>query len=190
MKKILGSLFMLGVSGALFVAVTTASYIDQEVANGNQFTGGTIDLKLNGQDAGVTPVITVSASDGFVPGMSGTITVALHNAGSVDATALDVMIGNISEQENGIIESEGASGDASDPQGELGSQMLVDIKDGNTVIVDDIPFGNISFSLSSGIPAGQTRHFNIVYKYCDLPTNNLSLSDSVAFDLSFLLKQY
>jgi len=121
MKKGLLSLMLIG--AVLVVAVTSGSvayFSDTEVSSGNEFTAGTLDLKVWDANNSIwtddpyTPaVISCGYWDSGIgalinnlkPGDTGTVTVPLRNDGSVDGEA-KIQLLNLVDWENGVNEPE------------------------------------------------------------------------------------
>lgn len=167
MKKILGSVGVLALVGALIWGATGAFFSDTETSTGNTFTAGAIDLKVdsnstyNGQAvASATWALKdlVPTSDKFFnfsdikPGDAGTTTVSLHVYNNDAYVCAQVQ--NLTNFENGQSEPE-ASVDltAGTNQGELQSTMLWNVwRDDNNNGVQD--GGEVT--LTSGNPANGT----------------------------------
>jgi predicted ribosomally synthesized peptide with SipW-like signal peptide len=94
MKKILISLSIIGVVGAIAIGGTMAYFSDTETSTGNTFTAGTLDLVVTTSGTGPAGKTTVNENgDGFndnvvfanlAPGDSGSIVWTITNNGSLD----------------------------------------------------------------------------------------------------------
>ena len=116
MKKIIISLAMVAVIGAVAIGGTIAYFSDTETSTGNTFTAGTIDLKVDGDN-----VLIPYSVDNLKPGESrGTPTYTITNTGTLPGV-LSYKIQNVTTNENGVIDSEATAGDAEglriDPDG-------------------------------------------------------------------------
>lgn len=87
MRKILISLAVIAVAGAVAIGATTAYFSDTENSTGNTFTAGTLDLKVGGQD--VIPIINIG---NLKPGDSGSYAIDVSNTGSVTGNHLMLKI--------------------------------------------------------------------------------------------------
>lgn len=101
---------------AIAGGATYAYFSDIETSAGNTLTAGTLDLKVDGNDA----MIPYSVSK-LKPGeIRGTPTYAIKNTGSVPGR-LSYKVTNVTTNENGVSEPERAAGDADtvrlDPDG-------------------------------------------------------------------------
>lgn len=89
MKKIILSLAIVAIAGAIVTGVTVSYFSDTETSKDNTFAAGTMDLDINGGDVAVQ---TMDLSN-KAPGDSGAETgTTLKNAGSLDGE-LDVATG-------------------------------------------------------------------------------------------------
>lgn len=106
MRKILISLAVIGVVGAIAIGGTIAYFSDTETSTGNTFTAGKLDLEL-----GAGNPMPFNVSDVY-PGQSGTGKVTLTNTtGSLDGD-LDIKIVNFVQSEGGpLTEPEISAGD-------------------------------------------------------------------------------
>jgi predicted ribosomally synthesized peptide with SipW-like signal peptide len=109
MNKILFSLAIIAVAGTAAVGITRAYFSDVGTSTGNTFTAGTLDLKVDGQDA----LIPYSVAD-LKPGDSrGTSTYAITNTGSIPGV-LSMKVKNVVTDENEVLGPEIKAGDAED----------------------------------------------------------------------------
>ncbi len=115
-KKILISLSIVSMAGAIGIGGTVAYFSDTETSTGNTFTTGTLDLKVNGEDAFIPFEIS-----NMKPGDTlGTATYTIKNNGSLPGV-LSYKVTNVTTNENGVIDPEESAGDAEnlrlDPDG-------------------------------------------------------------------------
>ena len=118
------SIFVIGVAASLAGAGTLAYFSDVETSEGNTFSAGTLDLKidLSNHSGVIFDEKDLTAGDRLFdlpdikPGHSGEVTVSLHVYGS-DACG-KIIIGNLSNDENGCNEPEA---DVDDTCGNPGS---------------------------------------------------------------------
>jgi len=103
MKKILLSLTIIGVVGAIVAGATTAYFSDTETSKGNTFTAGTINIDLNPK--GGQAVKTVSGDLDLKPSQTGWTKTVITNVGTNPAEIWK-HIGNVENREHGIVEPE------------------------------------------------------------------------------------
>ncbi len=128
MKKILLSLGVLVVAGALVAGGTGAFFSDEETSTGNTFTAGEIDLKIdntsyyNGEfNEGTSCELVDLTIEKFFdfgdlkPGDWGEDTISLHVGSNDSWVCADVTL--TSDDDNGITEPEGEDGDVTDGAG-------------------------------------------------------------------------
>jgi predicted ribosomally synthesized peptide with SipW-like signal peptide len=121
MKKIVVSLMVIALVGALIGGGIFAAFSDTETATDNTFTAGTLNLKVGSADP-CTETISVST---LKPGDTGNAgTWLTRNDGSI-AGKLTVAVGTITNNENTRSEVETAAGDTTDNPGELGGYLKV-----------------------------------------------------------------
>ncbi len=93
MKKILFSLMIIGATAAIVVGGTMAYFHDEEVARGNVFTAGTLDLRLRDDWPNLwrdKAYATWVSPDYWAPGEKVTATIWLRNDGTVTAHEVHV----------------------------------------------------------------------------------------------------
>jgi len=215
MKKILGSVGVLAVVGALVLGATGAFFSDTET--GNTFTAGAIDLKVdslstyNGDSYTTTTwgqnVLGVDiTSERFFdfadikPGDTGLTRVSLHVINN-DAYVC-AAVSNLASNDNGLTEPENAVDSTSGVgEGELDEEMLWTIwKDTNNNGIQDgeeivLASGNpvngmlaVYDSTSSVLAGGQTAYLGVKW---ELPaaSGNETQTDSLTGDISFTVVQ-
>ena len=126
MRKILISLSIIGVVGALAIGGTIARFYDVEVVEENVFVAGRLDLRTDGGD-GVTGEMVMS---NMYPGQStGDITTVLWNTGHVDAAELSVTFrnefDNFTAEEAEEAEVESFDGEDGDFESEMSKELIV-----------------------------------------------------------------
>lgn len=200
MKKILTSVLTIALVVTVVGGATIANFFDTETSNGNTFTAGSLDLKLDGGDTNVVKFTVANMQPGNQPHGS----YNLKNAGSLNGF-LDIESIVVSSFENGCVEPEIEAGDDTcedgADQGELQNvldlRLFVDYgKDGWISTGDNVFFNGkmstlpASFDLNEALNAG--ADFNIVALvdwHAVTPNNNLAQSDSVTLDMTFELGQ-
>jgi len=118
MTKIIKSLLAIVVISAVAGTATWAYFSDTETSEGNTFSAGTLDLKVDGED---DPNLVPYEMSDLTPGeyhQAGTVT--LKNEGSIDGRVF-VKVLNPESNENGILEPEEEAGDLSGQEMEFGS---------------------------------------------------------------------
>ena len=215
MKKIVVSLMVIALVGALIGGGIFAAFSDTESATDNTFTAGTLNLKVGSADP-CTETISVS---NLKPGDTGNAgTWLTRNDGSI-AGKLTVAIGTITNNENTRSEVETAAGDTTDNPGELGGYLKVafwmDADKGGTWTSGDYYLKSdgtkVSWESGGTLPsaayatvdsyasktwtdaqnvAATTDAGNFRVEY-DLPsaTGNTVQSDSCVFTITFTLNQ-
>ena len=137
-KKILVSLSIIGIVAAMAIGATTAYFSDTETSEGNTFTAGSIDLKIDLQCSGPGcssfSLRDLNGEDFFdendvKPGDSGEVTVSFH---VYDNNAWGrIKLADVYNYENGCTESEadedGSCGDPGLGEGELDEYLLFTI---------------------------------------------------------------
>ena len=195
MKKLLFSLFVLGITSVLAIGATTAYFSDTETSSANTFTAGTLDLKLDGGD---TNVIKFTPSN-LKPGSQPKGTFRFLNDGSLSGKLILSNV-NIIDHENGRIDPEKAAGDTTDGIGELSSvvnlRIFYDIgKDGWISTGDPVLFNGKVNTLSApltlidNIPAGNEENVVFLFDWWNTADDNKAQGDDFTLDLSFTLEQ-
>jgi predicted ribosomally synthesized peptide with SipW-like signal peptide len=189
-KKILASIFVIGIL-ALAMGYGTYSYFsDTETSTGNTFQAGTLDLEIGGWN---TPTkITVS---NLAPGDSGSSKIAVKNVGTING-ALNLELGTATNNEGDNPESETDIAEL----GDLGNYLVVTIyfdEDGDLGTVGDQTFvcsgviNDIDGALYypyHPLCAGDLSYLVVVWS---LPggTGNDVQGDIVSFDIKVVLEQ-
>jgi len=190
-KKVLASIFIIGLL-AFGLGYGTYSYFsDTETSTGNTFTAGTLDLKVDGADNPLPTYFTVS---NVKPSDSGSVVIALSNAGSIDGTA-KIHIKDVTNTEGENPEPET---DKTEP-GDLGGVLLMRIQydanndgdyddAGETIITDEINDLNCVLYTLGPLGAGASRNLKISWS---VPTTvgNAIMGDIVTFNIEFSLEQ-
>lgn len=203
MKKIIIGLVIIAVVGTIAVGGTIAYFSDTQTSTGNNFTTGTIDLKVGNQDG---PTVVHITRTNLQPNAPWTTQYGgewiIKNAGTIPGT-VTVTIKNLKDHENGCLDPEIKAGDVTcgpgDDQGELGKGLLTHIVWG----LNQAPWGSLSPSFSSlsaavGIPvtgalyhlnAGESKAAYLNVSWDTSANDNLGQGDSVDFDIEFTLNQ-
>lgn len=179
-KKMLLSVLIIGVVATVAGAGTWAAFSDSETSDGNTFTAGTLDLKLNGLD-GITG-FSIGDVASNAQGNAGTITV--KNAGTISGN-LVVSSANIVEDENGMNDAEQAV-DSTAADGELGSAITISIYDGANLLYQGSVAGLSDANLVT-LAGAEEKTLTINYAVSD--AGNEIQSDILEFDLAFTLNQ-
>lgn len=161
MRLTLGGMLTIGVVLAMLGAGTIAYFNDTETSEGNTFTAGTLDLKVDGGDDPVVPwsIGSMKPGNSYFTGFK-----TLRNAGNIHGK-LTVTITNLVCRENGVTEPEYAAGDSPglliDPDGwtqqtgygELWNQVdfrfVKDDGDGALKLTRDIQLGMYGWGYAS-----------------------------------------
>lgn len=190
MKKLFGLVIALAMVIGLVGMGTFALFSDTETSTGNSFTAGTLDLKVNGGDDPVLALITVG---NMTPGNTGSVVVALSNAGSLHGIA-DIHI--LSAVNGEGLNPESETGNLAEP-GELGLYLLITIaydadNDGvyEITVVNGVALNSLvclDYDLGP-LSAGLSRNCKISW---NLPagTGNDVQGDTVTSSIEFSLKQ-
>lgn len=102
MRKIIYSLFIIGVAAAIVVGVTVAFFSDTEMSRGNTFSLGTVEISING----ALHWAESFTWDNIEPGDSAEFTMIIKNEGD-DPVKLWQLLKCLITNENGVIEPEG-----------------------------------------------------------------------------------
>ncbi len=157
MKKILLSIAVIGVAGALAISASNAIFSDVEMSTGNTFTAGEIDLKIdNTSYYSNTPGLYNSETSWLMkdleegtdfffmfedlkPGDWGEDTISLHVKDNDSWLCVDVTL--TSDDDNGLTEPEEGDGDVTggDGEGELADRVAFIwwADDGDNVLEED-----------------------------------------------------
>ena len=188
-KKILASLIIIGVLGLAIGWGTYAYFSDTETSEGNTFTAGTLDLKVDGAD---NPLPVYFSESNVKPGDSGSKTITLKNDGTIGGTA-KIHIKNVDNSEGTNPESETDK----DEPGDLGKHLVLKIwydaegdgfEDDDLIVTDEVDDLNSVLTTLGQLGAGQTRNVKIDW---ELPSDvgNDIMGDIVKFDIEFILEQ-
>lgn len=200
MKKILTSVLTIALVVTIVGGATIANFFDTETSNGNTFTAGSLDLKLDGGDTNVVKFTVANMQPGYQPHGS----YNLANVGSLNGF-LDIENIVVSSFENGCVEPETQAGDITcdSPgagQGELQNvlnlRLFVDYgKDGWIDAGDKVFFNGkmstlpASFDLNEALNAGADFNIVALVDWWSTPEDNLAQGDSVTLDMTFELGQ-
>jgi predicted ribosomally synthesized peptide with SipW-like signal peptide len=161
-RKILVSVMVIALAGALIGGGIYAYFSDTETSTGNTFTAGTLNLVPSTSGTGPGGKYTVTAGgDGvngkvvfttLAPSDSGSITWTLNNDGNLDGTL--TMASDVTFEENGSNEPESAvSGNNGGGNGDLDQYMGVRLKRNGTYILGDasnyVPFSGLEAVLDA-----------------------------------------
>ncbi len=173
-----------------------AYFSDTETSKGNTFSAGTLDLAIDGKNNENSVRITVS---NIKPGFQRVGTWKLENLGSLPGY-LDLEDIKVTGAENSIEGPEAALSDT-DADGEL--QNLVGLE----LHVDEPPvsgwFGTEDTKIYDGkasgvasnydqnllIPSKGTKHIAYQFQWWSTTNDNIAMSDSFTFDVTFQLAQ-
>jgi spore coat-associated protein N len=190
----LAMILALGLMGGAF-----AYFSDTETSNGNTFTAGTLDLKVNGGDDPVVHIISTDLKP--YPHWSHSYggQWSLTNAGSIPGR-FSMEIKNIKNYENGLTEPEIQSGDTTGGalEGELGGLLFVkwsrnvDPWGGWGPVFDPLNSAEGVIVQGDILAPGETAP--AVYLDVEFDTHaglidNTAQGDSVEFDIVFHLDQ-
>lgn len=176
---------------------TVAYFSDTESSNGNNFTAGTLNLTVNGNDGINTVLFNVS---NLRPGSQPTGRYTIRNTGSV-AGYLDIENVSFASNENGRIEPEVEAGDASDDTGELDDVLnlrmyLDNDKDGYYSVGDRMFYNGLvknipsHFELDEPVAAGSgVEVVSEVYDWWNTSIDNQAQNDSLVINSTMELSQ-
>jgi len=184
---------MIGVVTMAVGMGTYAYFSDTETSADNTFTAGTLDLTVNNENPLTSKLFDFS---NVKPGDNGSITVNVCNNGTIDG-GLVMCIKNLTNYENGCTEPEGLIDTTCDNpgpgQGELGANLVVNITwDGcptHTETLDSWSSGSWHCIDGIDVDAGTCRYLCTIDWEVPSDVDNIIQSDSVEFDLEFVLKQ-
>lgn len=200
MKQILLSVMTIAIVGVLAIGATKAYFSDTETSNGNTFTAGTLDLKVNGGDVNVnrteTNMVPVHSQPNF--------TWILKNAGSI-AGYLNMKNISITSDENACNEPEVSAGDLTcgDPgvsEGELASvlnyRLMLDnncngwFETGDQIIYQGMA-GAISdhYTVNTKLNPNQQVCVNSLINWWSTASDNKAQGDSMIANFGFELNQ-
>lgn len=202
MKKILGLTIAALMVMVLVGGGTWAYFSDTESSDNNSLTGGTLDLNINGGNAAVT---TFSATN-VAPGDSGSGTVTLNNAGTLNGE-LDIVFSAITNTPGaGGTEYEGGSG-------ELGANaqiaVYIDLDESGTWNAGDIglksdnttyaypatlnyatvnSYGSVTWNAVQTMTASAQDKFAILWQVPTSAGNDIQ-GDGLSFGITFRIEQ-
>jgi spore coat-associated protein N len=103
MKKILMSLVVIALAVGAVAGGTFAYFSDTAVSTNNQFTSGTLNLKLADNDEGWSDGVTAtwSSPSNWAPGEEVDVTIHLLNSGSIPVEAIYAWFNNLNDP-NGL----------------------------------------------------------------------------------------
>ena len=179
-RKILVSVMVIALAGALVGGGIYAYFSDTETSTGNTFTAGTLNLVPSTSGTGPGGKYTVTAGgDGvngkvvfttLAPGDSGSITWELENDGNLDGTL--TMASDVTFEENGSNEPEDAvANNNGGSDGDLDEYMGVRLERDGTYILGDashyVPFSDLEAVLdaeSESLAASDTLTYVLEWK--------------------------
>lgn len=202
-RKLITSILILLLALTGVVGATLAWFSDTETSNGNTFTAGSLDLKVNGSDENVRlfNLSDVHPECFVVPGNQPHSEYNLSNTGSIKGylNIKNIVVTNL---ENIAIDPEVKAGDdAASTVGELGNclnlRLWVDTNDDGWISTGENVFfdGKINtlpskFLLNLEIPAGGTaKVVGVISDWWSTPNDNQAMTDSVTIDMTFTLDQ-
>jgi len=203
MKKIIASTLVLIIALTGVIGATAAYFSDVGTSNGNTFTAGSLDLKVNGSDDNVRlfNLSDIHPEYIVVPDSQPHSQYIITNTGTIKGylNIKNIVVTNV---ENDCIGPEIAAGDeATSSDGELGDflnlRLWVDITEDGWISEGEATFydGKINdlpseFLLNLEIPAGGTaKIIGVISDWWSSPNDNLAQTDSVTIDLTFTLDQ-
>jgi len=199
--------FSLALAGTVSALTTGAWFYDTETSNGNSFTAGSLDLKIDGEDANVVKFEV----DKMVPDSGITKTWVLKNDGTVDGY-LDLENIIVTSFENGILDPESEAGDVTENTGELQDRVHLGLfidnngdekyQPGTDELIYNGKVGAIRtrYDLSKLMPAGSEINLVAEFYWFTAPyppatpwtqphLDNLAMGDSFTLDITFELGQ-
>lgn len=201
--KLISSILILALALIGIVGATAAYFSDTGTSNGNTFTAGSLDLKVNGTDENVRLFNLSDLHPEYfvVPGNQPHSEYEITNTGTIKGY-LNIKNIVVTNEERTCIGPEIAAGD--DPVslvGELGDflnlRLWIDTNGDGWISAGENKFfdGRIntlpaSFLLNMDIPAGGTvKVIGVISDWWSSSTDNLAQTDSVNIDLTFTLDQ-
>jgi len=179
-KKILASIFVIGIL-ALGIGWGTYSYFsDTETSSGNTFTAGTLDLKVDGKDDPLGAYFEVS---NVKPSDTGSKDIVLSNAGTIDGKAY-IHFKDVTDSPGTTPESE-----PTPDEGELSQNLKIKVSAGATTIVEGFLSDIESNSYELGTIAGGGSLTVTIAWSIPSDVGNVIMDDSVTFDIEFSLVQ-
>jgi predicted ribosomally synthesized peptide with SipW-like signal peptide len=196
-RKIAIGILAIGIVAALSGGMIYAYFTDSDKSENNEFTAGKLFLQLND---GVTKTVTpaLGTFDNMQPGDSGTGSITVKNAGTVDGY-VTFKFSDFGETDGLPTEVDGTDlPDPSKPQtlgGNLGTVITVKYGDGGskTVELGDDFFTTIMAEIEDdeyhfALPAGESLTIEISWSIATSVGNEIQ-GDSLSFDIEFTLTQ-
>lgn len=192
--KILMSIFTIIMTASMVVGGSIAYFSDSETSLGNTFTAGTLDLQLNDGDLNVVAFNVTNMKPGDQPAAS----YKLSNIGSIGGFLnITSLVANL---ENGIIDPEEEAGDITDPLGELGDVVHINLyfdNDSNgwwsigdvmiyTGYVSAMP---TSLVINKAMASGASNMIVARLDWWSTAGDNLAQGDTMTIDFTFNLSQ-
>jgi len=200
MRNILMSVLVIGIALAMMGMGTFSYFSDTETSNGNTFTAGTLDLKIDGKDKNVVK-FTV---DNMHPGSQIRGHWNLTNSGTIKGY-LDLENIGVTSYENGRSDVEKAAGDTTggNPgkgKGELQDlvnvRLFVDYNRDGWISTGDKVFYNgkvgdlpSSFDLNETLNPGESVWISAIFDWWSSSSDDIAQSDSFTLDITFELGQ-
>jgi predicted ribosomally synthesized peptide with SipW-like signal peptide len=189
---IFSALLFVGVLGAVG---TGAWFSDVETSNGNTFTAGSLDLKVNGGDDNVVLFTVSNMRPGNQPKASWT----LANDGTLNGY-LDLENITVTNNENGLLEPEIAAGDATPDVGELQDvvnlRLFIDTNGDGWISAGEVvfyngPAGAVAghYELDQLITAGGNVKIVALFDWWSTADDNKAMGDDMTLNITFELAQ-
>jgi predicted ribosomally synthesized peptide with SipW-like signal peptide len=190
-KKASIAVIVLAMVAVLSSGMIYAYFNDAETSNGNTFTAGTLDLKVNTVD---NPTSTFTVSDVY-PGATGSVAVTLTNSGTISGTLTAAII-SVTNAPGATPEPEAAL--PTEDLGELGESMTVSIwvdldNDGiheageSTLYAGTVNDASGSITMGT-LAGGASTHLVITYSVPDSVGNEIQ-ADICTFSIQYVLTQ-
>ena len=179
-KKILVSLIIIGVLGLAIGWGTYAYFSDTETSEGNTFTAGTLDLKVDGKD---DPLPVYFELSDVKPGDSGSKDIVLKNDGTLDGKAY-IHFKNVVDSPGTTPEPE-----PTPDNGELSQNLWIKVSVDSTTIVEGFLSNIKSNSYELGIIAGGSSLTVTIEWSIGSGVGDVIQGDIVTFDIEFSLEQ-
>ena len=200
MRKILASTIMVLALSMVMTSATQAYFSDTETSNGNTFTAGTLDLKINGGDVNVSRtesnLVPVHSQPNF--------TWVLKNDGSIPGY-LNLKNISVASGENGCNDPETAAGDTTcatpgategELAGVLNYRLMLDtncngwFEAGDQILYQGAASGMASqYTPNKQINPGQQVCVNSLINWWTTADDNKAQGDSMTTNFGFELMQ-
>ena len=211
MRKILISVMIIALVGALIGAGVYAYFSDTETSTGNSFTAGTLDLTVDGANPWASTKITAA---NMKPGSSGVVDCTLVNAGNLNGT-LTVDIKSLVDSQGTCPEPECVNEGGTYSGGSCTGNTVVTLSSKMDIVVwvdngagsgtannglkdgteQQLFSGTLfaadaaaAWSVTGGLSAGSTTYIGISYSIATSVTNEIQ-DDSSTFTIEFVLGQ-